>query len=318
LSNRMKLCLLLASSVLGKTPHNREDVEKMTDDERKDFDRDILFNSDEEDLEWDPYALETQDIHDRLTKVVEKIDLDGDGYVSHNELVKHTVKALYSMDEEEAESEFIDADIDGDDRVRWNEYVEEFYGLEPSDQNNILSMDTDTGTEFNKMYARDKGRFHAADKDGDGALTLIEYTNFKNPLKSEDLRELAISWALRDVDKDSDGKISLQEFLNDYMTKPGEGLEFYGEEYVESQTDKFHEDFDTNGDGFLSGEELSLWMGPDNTEIAIEETEHLIDMCDEDKDGKLTIDEILENHEVFLDSDATEYGQQLRFIHDEL
>ena len=84
------------------------------------------------------------------------------------------------------------------------------------------------------MYARDKGRFHAADKDGDGALTLIEYVNFKNPLKSQgispfsakfqfpDLRELAISWALRDVDKDSDGKISLHEFLNDYMTKPGE------------------------------------------------------------------------------------------------
>ena len=43
----MKLCFLLATSVLGKTPHNREDVEKMTEDERKDFDRDILFNSDE-------------------------------------------------------------------------------------------------------------------------------------------------------------------------------------------------------------------------------------------------------------------------------
>ena len=35
------------------------------------------------------------------------------------------------------------------------------------------------------MYARDKGRFHAADRDGDGALTLMEYTSFKNPLKSE-------------------------------------------------------------------------------------------------------------------------------------
>ena len=44
------------------------------------------------------------------------------------------------MDEEEAESEFVDADIDGDDLVRWNEFVEEFYGLEPSDQNNILQM----------------------------------------------------------------------------------------------------------------------------------------------------------------------------------
>ena len=44
------------------------------------------------------------------------------------------------MDGEEAESEFVDADIDGDDLVRWNEYVEEFYGLEPADQNNILQM----------------------------------------------------------------------------------------------------------------------------------------------------------------------------------
>ena len=83
----------------------------------------------------------------------------------------------------------------------WNEFVSEFYGLEPEDQNNILAMDTDTGTgkmkhhnlfkflflEFNKMYSRDRARFHAADKDGDGGLTLIEYVNFKNPLKSEGL-----------------------------------------------------------------------------------------------------------------------------------
>ena len=55
-----------------------------------------------------------------------------------------------------------------------------------------LTKDTDTGTEFNKMYARDKGRFHAADKDGDGALTLIEYTNFKNPLKSEGILSFLI------------------------------------------------------------------------------------------------------------------------------
>ena len=47
------------------------------------------------------------------------------------------------MDEEEAESEFVDADIDGNDLVRWNEFVEEFYGLEPSDQNNILQMGTE-------------------------------------------------------------------------------------------------------------------------------------------------------------------------------
>ena len=77
----MKLFLLLAPSLLAKTPHNREDVEKMSDQERKEFDRDILFDSDEEDSEWDPYELETGDIHERLGKVVEKIDANRLNYV---------------------------------------------------------------------------------------------------------------------------------------------------------------------------------------------------------------------------------------------
>ena len=80
-----------------------------------------------------------------------------DGKLNRKELINHIHKALYAMDAEEAEDEFVDADQDGDDRIIWNEYVEEFYGLNVGDQNNILSMDTDTGTEFNRMYARDKG-----------------------------------------------------------------------------------------------------------------------------------------------------------------
>ena len=36
--------------------------------------------------------------------------------------------------------------INKNDKVLWNEFVSEFYGLEPEDQNNILAMDTDTGT----------------------------------------------------------------------------------------------------------------------------------------------------------------------------
>ena len=51
-----------------------------------------------------------------MLKVLHKVDIDNDGQLSKNELVKHIHKALYAMDEEEAEDEFIDADIDGDDR----------------------------------------------------------------------------------------------------------------------------------------------------------------------------------------------------------
>ena len=85
------------------------------------------------------------------------------------------------------------------------------------------------------------------------------------------MRENVIAWALQDVDSDGDGRVSLVEFMADYMTKPTDGLEFYGDDHVEQEKDKFKEDFDINGDGYLEGEELSLWLGPDNTEIAIEE-----------------------------------------------
>ena len=53
-----------------------------------------------------------------------------------------------------------------------------------------------------------------------------------------------------------------------------------------------------------------IQLSPDNTEIAIDEAEHLIDMCDEDEDERLTPDEIVENHDLWVDSDATEYGAQ--------
>jgi len=294
----------------------KEDLEQMNEEQRHDFDKNIMLDATDD--EWDPYDLDDDEIKNRLMKVLHKIDIDNDGQLSKNELVKHIHKALYAMDEEEAEDEFIDADIDGDDRVLWNEFVSEFYGLEPEDQNNILAMDTDTGTEFNKMYSRDRARFHAADKDGDGGLTLIEYVNFKNPLKSEDLRENVIAWALQDVDSDGDGRVSLVEFMADYMTKPTDGLEYYGDDHVEQEKNKFKEDFDINGDGYLKGDELSLWLGPDNTEIAIEEADHLIEMCDENNDNFLSYDEVLENNDVWLDSDATEYGQQLKYIHQEL
>ena len=48
------------------------------------------------------------------------------------------------------------ADLDGDDKITWSEFVEEFYGLSADDEANILAMDTDTGVEFNHMYSRDQ------------------------------------------------------------------------------------------------------------------------------------------------------------------
>ena len=61
-------------------------------------------------------------------KVLHKVDIDNDGQLSKNELVKHIHRALYAMDEEEAEDEFIDADIDGDDRGKFSEILRVLIG----------------------------------------------------------------------------------------------------------------------------------------------------------------------------------------------
>ena len=45
--------------------------------------------------------------------------------------------------------------------------------------------------------------------------------------------------------------------------------------------------------------------------MAQEEARHLVSSADEDKDGKLSEDEMINNHEIFVGSEATDYGRAL-------
>lgn len=74
---------------------------------------------------------------------------------------------------------------------------------------------------------------------------------------------------------------------------------------------------DADGDGFLNKEEIMKWVNPDMDKIAREEAEHLISETDKNKDGELSSDEVKEQHELWVGSEATEYGEMLE-RHDEL
>ena len=87
------------------------------------------------------------------------------------------------------------------------------------------------------------------------------------------------------------------------------------DDWMETEKDIF-KDMDMNGDGYLNGDELILWIQQDNGEIAVDEAIHLIETADKDEDGKLSHDEVMEAMEDFIESDATEYGFMLK--HDEL
>ena len=88
------------------------------------------------------------------------------------------------------------------------------------------------------------------------------------------------------------------------------------DEWNENEKETF-EDLDLDKSGFIDSDlEKTLWLFVDNGEISIDEADHLINVSDKDEDDKLSHEEVLNAMQDFIDSDATEYGFQLR--HDEL
>jgi len=316
LTEKLSKMKLFAISCLA-TAAVAKDIKQRMMENRLKFDRDVVITGDlEDDEEWDPWDLEDEELQARLRKLVARMDHNRDGFVDTEELTTWTLVSLYSIAGEDAREDFTFVDESSDNYMSWAEASVEGYDIDP-DNNEMLQEEidsnSDTYREYNKMYNRDRARFDAADIDKDEKLTEGEFVLFKNPLKDENVKQVVIDEALKAVDTNGDGKIDLQEYLNDWHVPPNT----VDEDFNDLETDRFKDEYDRNNDGFLTGDELLFWLSPDNTEIAIDEAEHLVDMCDEDEDEKLTPDEIVENHDLWVDSDATEYGAQLRH-YDEL
>jgi Ca2+-binding EF-hand superfamily protein len=87
-------------------------------------------------------------------------------------------------------------------------------------------------------------------------------------------------------------------------------------EWVKTEREQFSEYRDQNKDGKMDKEEIKSWILPDNYDHAEAEAKHLMYEADTDKDDKLTEDEIVEKYDVFVGSQATDFGEAL-VRHDE-
>ena len=85
--------------------------------------------------------------------------------------------------------------------------------------------------------------------------------------------------------------------------RPGREQEIVDEENFKS--------YDTNNDGRLDRREIRFWVLPDRYSMAEEEAEHLLSETDADRDGKLTFEEILNRHDLWVGSAATDFGDGL-------
>lgn len=247
---------------------------------------------------------------ERLKKIVERIDADNDGYVTQKELeewIRYTQKR-YIRDDVDKQWKVYNAQESS--RISWEEYRNTTYGTADGSDDDS----DEEGATFQDMVRRDKRRWDTADKDKDGYLNKEEFGNFLHPEESEEMKDIVVEETMDDIDKDKDGKLSLEEYIGDMYGGPGEGE--VEPDWVQNEKDQFNNFRDKDKDGFMSRDEVRDWIMPVDYDHSTSEARHLIYEADKNKDQKLSHEEILDKYDLFVGSQATDYGEALT-RHDE-
>ncbi|XP_056609886.1 reticulocalbin-3 isoform X1 [Triplophysa dalaica] len=308
------LALLLGVTVTvpaqEKRVHRQHDLSDHAHDDAHSFQYDHeAFLGKEEAKTFD--QLSPEESKERLGKIVDRIDTDKDGFISHVELhnwIKHRQRRYI---EENVDKHWKDYDQNKDGKIGWNEYKNTTYGFYIGEEFD----DVDDKVSYRSMLTRDERRFKNADQDGDGIATREEFTAFLHPEEFEYMKDIVIQETIEDIDKNGDKKIDLQEYIGDmFNAEDGENEP----DWVTTEKKHFTESRDINKDGFLDASEVAQWILPGEVDHADNEAKHLIHETDKDNDDKITKKEILANWNMFVGSQATNYGEDLTKRHDEL
>ncbi|PAV86210.1 hypothetical protein WR25_26766 [Diploscapter pachys] len=229
-----------------------------------------------------------------------KIDANKD---EMNELVSWVLSSMRSLDLEEVQERKREIDENGDGKISWEEYVKDSY---PDQDTSKLDGDD------KKLLFEDEKYFKAADLNGDGFLDETELAAFLMPENHPHMHKTLLEITMWEKDSNKDGAIDLNEFLGDLASNTES-------EWVNVEKNRFMAEYDEDKDGLLKGDEVRKWLIPDVDSVAKIEAEHLMRGADTNQDDKLSIDEIVEAHKIFVGSEATNYGEDLHKVnHEEL
>lgn len=248
---------------------------------------------------------------ERLGKLYDKVDKSGDGKVTEEELkdwIKFTQKRYVW---EDSEKQMKQSDQNKDGHVTWDEYKNTTYGFMEDEEH------SDGASSYKDMVARDQRRFNKADKDKDSKLNSDEYTAFLHPESDDEMKGIVVEETLEDIDKDKDGKISLDEYIGDLWPEE-ERTKGEEPEWVKTEREQFQQFRDTNKDGFMDKDETSAWIMPDDFDHVTSEAKHLIQESDADSDGFITKQEMVDKYDLYVGSQATDFGEALKNEHIEL
>ncbi|XAR63984.1 hypothetical protein NMG60_11024161 [Bertholletia excelsa] len=254
----------------------------------------------------------------RLLLLFPKIDVDpSDGLLTEHELTGWILKnsEIQVMHRSQREMELHDKNRDG--FVSFAEYEP------PSWVRN--SDNTSFGYEMGWWKEE---HFNASNADGDGLLNLTEFNDFLHPADSKNLKLL--HWLcqeeIRERDTDKDGKINFKEFFHglfDFVRdydKEDHDSSHESNDSRESPARKLFAELDKDGDGFLSDVELLPVIGklhPSERYYAKQQADYILSQADKDKDGHLSLTEMIDSpyvfySAVFSEEDEDDYHDEFR------
>lgn len=245
--------------------------------------------------------------------IIDKIDHNKDGVINLEELkdwIRFTQRR-YIMEDVDRQWKQHNSDS-SKDTIAWTDYKKMVYGF--MDTMDASEADKDSeGFSYKSMLKRDRRRWSAADSNGDDLLTKEEFAAFLHPEETEHMKDIVVLETMEDIDKDSDGRISLAEYIGDMYRGEEDEIE---PDWVKNEREQFTTYRDKDGDGYMDTEEVKNWILPPDFDHAEAEARHLIYEADSDADQKLTKDEVLNKYDLFVGSQATDFGEALA-RHDE-
>ncbi|KAK7270134.1 hypothetical protein RIF29_23058 [Crotalaria pallida] len=239
-------------------------------------------------------------VTDRLVVLFPKIDVDPtDGFVTENELTQWNLHRAQTevLHRSQREMELHDKNHDG--FVSFSEYDPPSW-VQNSDNNSF---------GYHMGWWKEE-HFNASDADGDGLLNLTEFNDFLHPADSKNpkLLQWLCKEEVRERDTDKDGKVNFKEFFHGLfdlvrnIDEESHNDSHHSDNSVDAPARALFSQLDKDGDGYLSDVELLPIIEkihPSEHYYAKQQTIYIISQADIDKDGRLTLAEMIENPYIF-------------------